>query len=842
MPGIVRWRPARGAVRGTYETAAETAAAAPSPRPRVAGASTSKAPGATTAPCPLGTIRVTVCRTDGKGLGGARVSIGTGEEQRADRSGRASFARTPPGEYTVSVRLDPGAGAFVPPPPCAVTLGASSTASVTIEVEPLETVRARVRDRTSGAGIPGVAVTLVGKDLPEQVEGTTGPDGVVVIPGVRHGRYEVKGAIAAADAKRYYKPPPLPDLAVPPRGMVELEAEPLGTQIVKVEHAPADQAASAAPVGGATVRLRPEHGGPLEQVTDTATGVAAFEGLRAGTYRLEIDLGDRAARFKPWTAEAIAVRAPANADRTIRLEAIHCQFQGLTVREFVSEAGPAGPKEKAGRTFAIRTAERKDGPGGAIQVAPGSFLRLVAPRRGDLFKAATPLTPLPFNPPGTAFKPRATPAWIELEADAVAHATGPDPDTGHPRLVVQTGAGERVVDAAGTLRPGRCVLWGPDFPWAPAEPEPGRAGRFLSGIGRRLREVLNAVTQADAAPAYWDVIATVCDPDGADREIRVPLAVFPGDQYQLKVNIPAMRTWKHGVNGDYIQGKTVSASEAGGLVGPKRGREETRSASGTEVKEREGDTVTTTGPDGAPEVTTRTAFANLFEADYESPPPVEFTRNGEAGQAKFVVDLLKGVAFAATEMTRWLAEMDNLTPKWGYWVTAEVALLKVSVAGTWGWRPVEKQNEVAWTYQLQIGGTLLELKLGIKAGLEGTVVPSLVYFRAVVYLEAAGSADCEWTWTSGGAASRQQVASTASLEIGVDIVVGNANFCQAKSWVKVPYTFQWELVPPAASAGWHAEFRHGCKDGIFMVARYKLFYGKYEGTRKVQLKQPVDLG
>lgn len=843
MPSKVLWRPTRGGTRGSYQAGGGDASGTPSPRPTVAGTSSSKPVGSATTPCPLGAIRVTVQWTDGKPISGAAVSIGAGDEKRTDTTGTASFGKVGPGEYTVSVRLDPKSGGFIPPPPCTLALEASSTASATIEVEPLATVPVKVKDRKTGNGIAGVSVALIGRDIPERAEGTTDAKGMASIAEVRHGRYEVRGTIGSADERRYGKPVPLPEVTIPAARPIELEAAPLGVQAVRVLRKPIGKGQQATALGGVTVRLSPEHGDPIELVTDDANGTVAFEGVQPGTYRLELDLGERTGRFKAVPAAELSIDAPTNRERVIELEAVSCQLKGITVKEILSEAGPGGRKEKAGRTFAIRTAGASGGSGGGIEVKEGGPLQVVAPRRGDLFREIpAAFSPLPFNPPSSDLRPNAAPAWLEVEIDATPHPAGTSETGQHPLVVIQNGSGDQLARAAGSLKTGRVMFWGPDVDWSTRQPEPGKPRRFLSGIGNQLAEVLNAVTRADAAPAFWDLIAQVCDESGADREIRVPVVVYPGDRYQLKVTVPPLLAWKWGVNGDYIAGEKLTTSkEAAGLVREKSQQEATAGAAGTETKAQQGRTETATAADGTQTVIEHTPFTALFQAEYENPPPIEFTRNGEPIGSGIAIDLVKGVLFAATEMTQWFGDLGNITPKWGWWVTAEVALLKVSVGGTWGWTPAEKKNEVAWVYKLQMSGTLLEVKLGIKAGLEGTVVPSLVYFRAVVYLEVSGTADCEWTWTSDRQPTRQNVASTASLEVGVDLVIGNANFCQAKSWVKVPYTFQWNLLPPAPPKGWEVQFKHGCKDGIYIVARYKLFYGKYEGTKKVMLKDPVDL-
>ena len=207
-------------------------------------------------------------------------------------------------------------------------------------------------------------------------------------------------------------------------------------------------------------------------------------------------------------------------------------------------------------------------------------------------------------------------------------------------------------------------------------------------------------------------------------------------------------------------------------------------------------------------------------------------------------DLVTAVLFSATEAVKWFSELGNLQPQWGFWVSADISLLKVSIEAEWGWMSKPKVNDINWLYQIKLSGTLVEVKVGIRAGVEGTVVPSLVYFRAVIYLEVGGKADAEWTWVSDKRPTEQKASTTASLELGVDLVIGNANFCQAKSWVKAPYTLQWNILAPDPDAKrdkWDVNFKHGCKDGIYFVALYKLFYGKYSGTKKIELKEPVDL-
>ncbi len=238
-------------------------------------------------------------------------------------------------------------------------------------------------------------------------------------------------------------------------------------------------------------------------------------------------------------------------------------------------------------------------------------------------------------------------------------------------------------------------------------------------------------------------------------------------------------------------------------------------------------------------------FASRFEGEYGSEPMVNFTRNG-AGSG-LGGDILNGILFSATEAAKWFSDLGNLKPSWGWWVTVDISLLQVSIESEWGWTAKPKVNDVDWLYVVKLSGTLIEIKFTLKAGLEGTVVPSLVYFTAIVYLEVSGDAKADWTWTSDESPSEQMVSSTAALELGIQLVIGNANFCEAKAWVKVPYTFQWKVLPADLKATppreeWDVEFKHGCKDGIYVVARYKLFYGKYGGTKKVYLKEKVDLG
>lgn len=844
MPGFT-WRPSAKKAAREYERV-EPQGAGPSGRPAIAGASSSRGPGSTAEPCPLGTVRVSVVRSGGgQGIGGATVTLAGLEPKRTDGAGKAAFEKIAPADYEVTVTLADGdRDKYLVPPPCTVTLPASSTAEVTVEVEPLAGAMITAKDE-KGKGVPGVVVILSPGDGGQPIRATTGKDGVAKFAGLLGATYTVSAELAPDHALVYRAPLPVSGVEVPAgeTKSLDLTVPSLGVQTIKVMAAPGPDASgkkkgAAKPMGDLPVRLVPAKGAELAATTDAKTGIARFEAVRPGPYTVHLDLGAAAGRFQSYQPVSLEIKAPDNPERTIELELLSCRLKQITVKEILGEAGETGMDEKPGRTFLLK----KGGGGSGIEVKENEPLQLIAPRKGDLFKQApASLAPLPFNPPVADFRSGVGPTWLEIELDGVTHVVPPATEASHPALVVQTGSGDKVVDGHGILKSGRFLIWGPDFPWN-LNPPTGST-RFLKKLGYTLAELFNGITKRAIAPSYWDLYTSHCDEEGNPVQSKTTLAVFPGDRYQLKLNIPAIKGFSYGVNGDYIQGEKITkTSGTSGLIGDSTSHSESSSAEGTEVKDTTGRTTTTTGADGTQSAETETVFASLFQGEYGAEPMVNFTRNGQSNP--LVSDLVTAVLFSATEAVKWFSELGNLQPQWGWWMSADISLLKVSIGAEWGWMPKPKANEVDWLYQVTLGGTLIEIKVGIRAGVEGTVVPSLVYFRAVIYLEVGGTADAEWKWTSDKRPTEQKVSTTASLELGVDLVVGNANFCQAKSWIKAPYTLQWNILAPDPAEkreSWDVNFRHGCKDGVSFVAKYKLFYGKYSGTKKIELKKPVPL-
>lgn len=821
MPGFT-WRPAVGKPLGEYEKVAVAGGGA-SGRPEVKGASGSRAPGSASEPCPLGTVRVTVQRADNhKAVGGAMVTLSGLEPKKVDGSGKATFEKIAPAEYSVSVALaDADINKYLPPPGCIVVLATSSTAEVTVEVEPLAIVKVMAKDEKTGKGLAGVKVALNPAAGGSALRAVSAKDGAATFTAVRGAAYTVSAEVDEALAFQYRSPLPVSGVEVKAgeTKSLDLLIPPLGVQAIKVvKSPPADQSgkkAASRPFGGLPVRLKPAKGDELAAVTDSKTGIARFEAVRPGNYTVELDLGPDVGHYQAYQPITLDVKAPDNPERTIELVLLTCQLKQITVKEIIGKQGAMGLKDEPGRTFLLK----KGGGGSGIGLKDGEPLQLVAPRKGDLFKKEpASLTPLPFNPPAGAFNDGVMPTWLEVDLDGVSHVVPPGTEATHPALVVQTGGGNKVVDAKGVLKSGRFLIWGPDFPWNLNPPQ--GSTRWLKKLGYTMAELFNGITKRAVAPSYWDLYTDHCDDDGAPVQSKTTLAVFPGDRYKLKLNIPAIKGFSYGVNGDYVKGEAITKSSGtSGLIGDSTSHKETTSASGTE-----------------------TVFASLFEGEYGAEPMVSFSRNGQSHP--LVSDLVTAVLFSATEAVKWFSELGNLQPQWGFWVSADISLLKVSIEAEWGWMSKPKVNDINWLYQIKLSGTLVEVKVGIRAGVEGTVVPSLVYFRAVIYLEVGGKADAEWTWVSDKRPTEQKASTTASLELGVDLVIGNANFCQAKSWVKAPYTLQWNILAPDPDAKrdkWDVNFKHGCKDGIYFVALYKLFYGKYSGTKKIELKEPVDL-
>ncbi|MGE0442207.1 MAG: collagen binding domain-containing protein [Gemmatimonadales bacterium] len=788
----------------------------------------------------------------------------------------------PPGRYHIDVALPAAsAAAFLPPPPCDIDLGASETLAVTVEVEPFAEIIATVRSAADRQPIAGCRVTAIDGAGGSAAETVTDAKGQARLPGLRRGEYSLQ-VEPQGDAATLVQPPAVVAgvaLAAGKHRQIEIEAPPLGILPVQVRRAarPATDrrpAEAARPLPGATVRLRPAQGEPLV-VTADGTGRARFTGIVPGRYRLEAEVGSGPPRLSPFGTD-VSVEGGQNAEQVADLDTTSCRLGAVTIHEFVAE-NPAAVSKVAGtegarprrRTGFTRKPKRvfRLGPGGGapaageIEVAQDGIIDLVAPRFDDLFSAAPAVAATPvFDPPGSAFHSWIKPTWLEVRTDATPHPAAPEatePD--HPEIVLANGVRQRVVDAKGLAAPGQALVWGPALPLAlGATPQ---SGGWFTGVGRYLGQVLSAFTMERQGPATWDVWVKHCDEDGRDDVRHAVLRLWPGDEYELAVKIPRFGSAEYGVRGEYVDGKYAKQTDDLEASGFKSGE------------------IAQTAPDEEAEATDQSsqlAPGRVFQPKFTEQELIDLTRNGHQDPAvEAVQTLVNLIANGARDGVEFFTTLSNLTPKFGWWFSVDMSFLAIELNGRRAYQVVEDGgralNRVAPAWEVAIKGKLFELTLDLRAGIEIGGTATVVMVRGVVFLGFTIGLEVNGSWKQVGGANHGDrdgnFESKASLQAGIDIIIGHPNLCSLKGWTKVPYTVRATVGPPneaddnaggaaAPQAGtqdaneapadrngskdWKVHFRHGCADGIYLECKGKLFF-KFSTHKRVELKKPVPL-
>jgi len=462
-------------------------------------------------------------------------------------------------------------------------------------------------------------------------------------------------------------------------------------------------------------------------------------------------------------------------------------------------------------------------------------VELVAPRRADLFeKADVTISAEPaFDPPAGRFRDHILPTWLELDLACTPHATDPRSDElTHPHAVVVSGRGEKVLDAHGLKQPGRFVIWGPEIPLTMGGS--AKAKSWLKTLGLQVAEILGAFTLHGHGPSTWELYLDHCDEDGNPALRKTTLRVWPGDQYELSLKIPPIATFAYGVSGEHVKGGDYAAKA-----------EASTKVIGVDVSEAEG-TDDETGEKGL-------TPGKVYQAVFREQEFADLTRNGKRDQStQNVLTLVNSLLDTSKSAVDFFAGLKGLTPKFGWWFTVDLALLAITAKGTRSFQVREQRgtalNQVDHVWGISLEGTLVAFKIGIKAGLEVGGDSTKLMIRGVVYAEIGIELKVDKSWTSDTDPAKRKILSsdaTAGLEIGMDIVIGHPNVCSAKAWTKAPYTVACDLVPPDMGAtpprpDWGADWKHGCKDGIYLELKGKLFF-KFGTHKRLRLKKPVPL-